>query len=293
VVGKPCKYRRPCAKSHCSYTRGARLISVTILTKNCPKYLQQVLSACEHFEEVLIFDNGSQDNTLEIAGQFANVRICKGEFKGFGITHNEAASLAKHDWILSLDSDEVLTPSLSSEINSLKLDPSKVYAISRHNEFNGKFIQWCGWHPDFQVRLFHRKQTAFTEAHVHEAVMTKGMEVVKLKNPMRHYSYDTVADFLTKMQSYSNLFAVQNCGKKSSSPLKALSHAAFAFFKSYILKRGFLGGYEGFIISMYNSHTAFYKYIKLYEANGKMADKMRRCPDENAASFNCSSGSHL
>ena len=92
------------------------------------------------------------------------------------------------------------------------------------------------------------------------------------RSPLRHYSYDTHADFLAKMQSYSDLFARQNCGKRSSSPWKALWHGIGAFLRAYIVKLGFLGGYEGFVISVYNGNTAFYKYLKLYEANQR---KMR------------------
>jgi len=98
----------------------------------------------------------------------------------------------------------------------------------------------------------------------------KNQAQIKLNNPIIHYSYENVGDFLKKMQTYSTLFAEQNQGKKSASSWKAIVHGMFAFFKSYFLKKGFLDGYEGFLISMYNGHTAFYKYIKLYEANKKM-----------------------
>lgn len=247
-------------------------ISVTILTKNSEKYLKEVLEALKSFDEVLIFDNGSKDSSLDIAQNYPNVTIHKGEFIGFGPTHNLASSLAKHDWVLSIDSDEVVSEVLVNEIALLDLNPDNTYAISRHNEFNGKWIQWCGWHPDFQTRLYHRKKASFSEHQVHEAVQSE--KIVRLTHSLKHYSYANVADFLTKMQSYSDLFAKQNQGKKSSSPFKALTHGFFAFFKSYFLKKGFLGGYEGFLISSYNAHTAFYKYMKLYELN-KSLDKQR------------------
>jgi glycosyltransferase involved in cell wall biosynthesis len=245
------------------------LISVTILTKNSQKYLWEVLDSLKGFTEVLIFDNGSTDETLNIAAGFENVTIHKGLFEGFGPTHNKASSLAKFDWILSMDSDEIVSHEMADEIFKLKLDPECVYSFPRHNYFNGKFIKWCGWYPDRQTRLYNRTKTRFTDAQVHEAVIVKGMNSVSLNGPMIHYSYECVADFLSKMQSYSTLFAKQNAGKRKSSPCKAVLHGFFAFFKSYILKRGILGGYEGFLISAYNGHTAFYKYIKLYEANQK------------------------
>jgi glycosyltransferase involved in cell wall biosynthesis len=240
-------------------------ISVTILTKNSKKYLPEVLQSLQMFPEILIYDTGSTDETLEIAVKFPNVTIHKGKLDGFGPTHNIASSLAKNDWILSIDSDEIVTSKMAEEIAALTLNPQAVYSFPRDNYYNGKHIRWCGWYPDRQMRLYNRKQTRFTDAQVHEAIITDGMEKISLKEPFIHYSYDTVSDFLSKMQSYSDLFAKQNVGKKPSSVSKAVLHGVFAFFKSYVLKRGFLGGREGFEISVYNANTAFYKYLKLLE----------------------------
>jgi glycosyltransferase involved in cell wall biosynthesis len=244
-------------------------ISVTILTKNSEKYLQKVLSALSVFDEVLIYDNGSSDKTLEIAREFSNTRICVGQFIGFGKTHNTASAAAKNDWIFSIDSDEEVTPALVQEIEAINLDKAHVYSIPRNNFFNGKWIKGCGWYPDRQIRVYNRKATQFTNDEVHERVLSDGMEIVELRSPINHYSYESITDFLSKMQTYSTLFAKQNKGKKSSSTCKAVLHSWFAFFKSYILKKGFLDGKEGFIISRYNANTAFYKYLKLAEANNK------------------------
>jgi glycosyltransferase involved in cell wall biosynthesis len=243
------------------------MISVTILTKNSSKYLEKVLEALILFDEVLIFDNGSTDETLEIASRYSNVTIQQGNFEGFGVTHNRASSLARNDWILSVDSDEIVSPQMAAEILHMPLDSQNVYSFPRHNYFNGRYIRWCGWCPDRQLRLYHRKKTAFTNARVHEAIIVGDLNCVALQSPLLHYSYESISDFLVKMQTYSTLFAEQYGSKRSSSPLKAVGHGLFAFFKSYILKRGFMGGYEGYLISAYNGHTAFYKYLKLYEAN--------------------------
>lgn len=242
-------------------------LSVTILTKNSQKYLSKVLKSVEAFDEVLIYDTGSTDNTLEIASQFPQVKVLKGPFIGFGPTHNQASQLAKNDWIVSLDSDEILSSDLLDELQHLKLEENTIYSFSRRNFYRGKWIRWCGWHPDRVLRIYNRKQTQFTNAQVHESIMSKGFNQVKLKYPALHYPYETTQDFLNKMQSYSTLFAEQNKGIKNSSFSKALGHGLFTFFKSYFLKRGFMGGREGFIISYYNANTAFYKYLKLWEAN--------------------------
>jgi glycosyltransferase involved in cell wall biosynthesis len=245
-------------------------ISVTILTKNSQKYLVEVLTALQTFDEIVIYDTGSTDQTLAIARQFANVTIYEHSFIGFGPTHNQATHCAKNEWILSIDSDEIVTPALSKEILELTLNPNCVYSFPRRNEYRGKWIKGCGWHPDRQVRLYHRQKTQFSDAQVHEAIITTHLEEIKLTAPLRHYSYTSVDDFLIKMHSYSSLFALQYKGKKSSSFFKALGHGFFAFFKSYFIKQGIFLGQEGFEISWYNANTAFYKYLKLAEANRQL-----------------------
>lgn len=245
------------------------MISVTILTKDSQKHLQQVLEPLAVFDEVVVYDTGSTDETLKIAGEFANVTILQGPFIGFGATHNIASEAAKHDWILSIDSDEIATRELIAELKNLKPHPQQVFAIRRNNYFNGKWIKWCGWYPDYQIKLYNRKSTHYSDAQVHESILTNGRELVHLTHPLKHYPYGSINDFLAKMQSYSALFAKQYAGKRKSSLGKAIAHGIYAFFKSYILKRGFLGGSEGFIISIYNGQTAYYKYLKLLEINTK------------------------
>lgn len=236
------------------------MISVTILTKNSSATVKKTLESLCSFPEVCLYDTGSTDETLLIAKAFSNVVIHQGEFIGFGPTHNVASSLAKSDWILSIDSDEVLSSELIQEIHALKLDPAYVYEILRHNFFNGKRIKGCaGWHPDSVVRLYHRKSTHFSNDAVHEKILP--LKVCRLSSPLYHTPYRSIDDFLDKMQKYTTLYASQNPGKKSSFS-KALLHGWYAFFKSYIMKRGFLNGKEGYIISAYNGHTAFYKHLK-------------------------------
>jgi glycosyltransferase involved in cell wall biosynthesis len=239
------------------------MISVCILTKNASSTIAKTLESTRPFPEVLILDNGSTDNTLEIARSFPNTVIHKMPFIGFGPLRNEAARLAKHDWILALDSDEVL--SNPEEILSLKLDSDRAYSLPRHNFFNGKQIKGCGWGKEQIARLYNKKKSSYCLSFVHESLLAKNP--IPLSFPLLHTPYRTTSEFLAKMQHYSTLFAEQNRHKKNSSISKAILHALFAFLKSYILKRGFLDGGEGFFISLYNANTAFYKYMKLLEAN--------------------------
>lgn len=241
------------------------MISVTILTKNSQRTLKKTLDSLHRFSEVVLLDSGSTDRTLEIASHYPNVTIHRTAFIGFGPLHNLAASLCSHDWIFSIDSDEVVTEELTEEILTLNLDPSKIYSVERHNFFNGKRIKGCaGWSPDWVQRIYHRGKTKFTDALVHERVISDHLISERLHNPLLHTPYLEINDFLAKMQHYTTLSAKQS--NKSSPPFfKILLHSWYAFFKSYILKGGFLAGKEGYIISAYNSHTTFYKYLKLEE----------------------------
>ncbi|MBI3211087.1 MAG: glycosyltransferase family 2 protein [Simkania negevensis] len=247
------------------------MISVAILTKDSAETLLRTLQSTREFKEVILLDTGSIDDTLKIASTFSNIKIYKSPFLGFGPLHNLAATYATYDWILSLDSDEVLSEEFQQELLKFPLDPHMVFSFPFHNYLGNKHIKCCGWYPDRHVRLYNKKITSFSEDHVHEKVIQKGLVEKKLSTPILHFSYRSISDFLKKMENYSHLFAKQNQHKKRSSMGKAILHGSYSFFKSYILQRGFLGGAEGFLISVYNGQTSFYKYLKLKEYNNKNA----------------------
>ena len=241
------------------------MISVCILTKNAGHTLKMTLESVRAFSEVILLDNGSTDHTLEIAAHYPNVQIHKSPFIGFGALRNKAAKLAKNDWIFALDSDEILSPPLLAELEKLVLDERWAYLFPRHNYLHGKRIRGCGWDPEHVARLYHRNRTQFSESQVHESLMAK--ELLKIPFPILHTPYRTTEDFLSKMQHYSTLFAEQNRGRKKSSFWIALAHGSYAFFRSFLFKRGIFCGTRGLVISFYNASTTFYKYLKLAERN--------------------------
>ena len=244
------------------------MISVAIIVKDGETYIEECLQSLASFDEVLLLDTGSTDRTMEMARRFQNVRIEQRDFIGFGPTKNLAADLASHDWILSIDSDEVVTPELSSEIKSLSLDDSKVYRFSRHSYYRGRWIKGCGWYPDLILRLYNKQRTGLNDNQVHESVMVKeGMGIVDLHGPLKHYPYDSAGSLVNKLQFYSTLFAEQNQGKLNSSPGKAVLRGMAAFFKGYVMRKGFLDGYAGFHIAFCQGLATYLKYLKLYEAN--------------------------
>jgi glycosyltransferase involved in cell wall biosynthesis len=247
----------------------AEKISVVMLTKDSSGYLADSLKALKSFNEIIVLDNGSMDDTVEIARSFGNVKLHKHEFIGFGPLKQLAVSLASNDWILSIDSDEIVGEKLREEILQLALDKESVYAIRRDNYYGKRLVRCCGWDNDYVLRLFHRGKVNFDNKQVHESLLMGDAKVHKLKNSMQHYSFNSAEELINKMQHYSTLYARENAGKKKSSAWKALSRSCFAFIKNYIFQKGFLYGYEGLLISISNANGVFYKYIKLLEENRK------------------------
>ena len=246
----------------------ANNISVTILTNNSGAYLSECLSALQAFSEVVILDNGSTDDTVAIASGFRNVTLHEHPFTGFGPMKNIAVDKASNDWILSVDSDEIVTPELAHEILGLKLDGNMVYVIERDNHYHRRLIRGCGWDNDRVERLFNRKSTKYDDKLVHEGlIMSANLNIELLSGRLKHYPYDNASQLLQKMQHYSTLWAEEYHGRKKASPLKALVYGMLTFLKSYLLKNGWRFGYEGLLISVSNANGVFYKYIKLYEAD--------------------------
>jgi len=245
-------------------------ISVIMLTKNASKYLEECLEALVLFPEIIIIDNGSSDDTITIAKTFENVTLYTSEFIGFGPLKNMAISKTTHEWVLSVDSDEILTTDLVNEILQLDLNPEQVYAILRKNYYRHTLIECCGWEKDYVNRLFYKDKVQFNHKQVHESLLLpEGTQIHYLQNSFMHYSFDNASQLLQKMNHYSTLYAKEHCGKKKSSLARAISNSIFSFIKNYFFQKGFLYGYEGFLISISNANGVFYKYIKLMEENRK------------------------
>ncbi|MGC4029996.1 MAG: glycosyltransferase family 2 protein [Steroidobacteraceae bacterium] len=248
---------------------GRKAISATLLTRNSRSHLRAVLESLQWCDEVIVLDTGSTDDSLDIAAEFGNCSIHRFDrlFEGFGAAHQHAVSLARNDWILSVDSDEVISPELAAEILALQLDPACIYSLGFHTYVCGRLLRPPRWYLERHCRLFNRQATNFTDRAVHEKVRSDGMQLVKLVNPVRHYSYDSLDDYLRKMQSYSTLFAQMNHGRRSSGPLRACLHGFWAFIRYYLLKGGVTQGFDGFALSLFQGQTTLWKYLKLHEAN--------------------------
>lgn len=242
-------------------------VSAVMIVRNGAKTIRRSLESLNAFDDVIVYDNGSTDGTLTIAKDFSNVRVIEGFFDGFGTTKNRAAAYAKHDWVLIIDSDEVVDEALLQALQTNKLDPNTIYIVNFLAYYKEIPIRHSGWNNQKIRRLYNKTVTRFNDNAVHENIIDEGMTKAPIGGNIKHYSYSSISDFIVKLDRYSTLFAQDNVGKRRSSPAKAFFNGLYSFFRTYVLKRGFLDGYAGLIIAFSHAATNFYKYIKLYEMN--------------------------
>ncbi len=238
-------------------------ISVVIIAKNAQETIEETLQSLQSFSEVILYLNDSTDSTKEIAKQYRNVHIVEGEFEGFGPTKNRAATFAKNEWILSLDSDEVILPELLEEIAMLTLKNEKeLFVLQRDNYFLNRHVKYSGWGKDYLVRIYNRTYHQFNAKMVHEKIEPKeDAKSTLLQHSFKHNAVQDVNQFLQKIIRYSDLAAKD---QKTCSFLTVLLKANFAFFKTYFLQLGFLDGWRGFVIAVSNFNGKFFRYTKRY-----------------------------
>ena len=241
-------------------------LSAILITRNEEVNLEDCLASLDGLAtQIVVVDTQSTDRTLVIAQRYGALISSPPDWPGFGPQKNRALDLASEDWVLSLDADERLTPELRAEIKCVLDKPqTDCYAIPRLSWYCGRFMRHSGWTPDYVDRLFKRGSARFSSDLVHERLISKG-PVLKLKNQMLHYSFMTHAQVQEKMERYSTASAQQAFAKgKTASPLKAILHGAWSFFRTYILRAGFLDGPQGFSLALANSKGSYLRYIKLW-----------------------------
>lgn len=240
-------------------------IHPVIISRDAAQTIATTLESLRGFAEVVVYDNGSSDDTPAIAARFANVRVITGEFKGFGPTKNEAAGLASGDWILSIDADESVSGELAAELDSLDLsDPRRTFELHRHNLFMGEHVRWGGWGNDWLVRVYNRAATGLSESLVHEKVVVPdGTSPVRLEGPLWHDAVRDIDQFLHKISYYTELRRKEH-GKRVYPPAWTMLRTAWSFFRSYVLQLGLLAGWRGLVIAMGDSMGTFFKHMKRY-----------------------------
>lgn len=245
-------------------------VSVIINVKNAEHTLNRCLASLYRFSDIVVFDNYSTDTTIEIAATYPGVRIIQHEFCGMGNVRNLAATHAKYAWVFFIDSDEVLHSDLAAALFNLNPVSGSIYSILRRNFYANMWVNSSAWENDWVPRLYNRNETRYTEAQVHEAVICNNMQLQRIDAGfIYHFPYHNVGGLIDKMQLYSSWYAKEHYLNKRPYLWLIPFRSFFMFIKCYIFKRGFLDGFQGFVISSYNAIGVFSKYIKLYELHNR------------------------
>ena len=241
-------------------------LTVTVITHNEASHIAGALESVAWADEIIVIDSRSSDETVAIARKHAT-RVEVRDWAGYGTQKNYAADLAAHDWILSIDADERVTPELAEEIKRLLRHGPRAqgYRISRVSHYLGRWIRSTDWYPDYHVRLYDRRAARWSEQKVHESIDCRG-RVETLHGELQHYPYRDISEHLTKIDRYTTLVAEQWAAEgRRTSALAALVYPRLAFLRNFVLRRGFRDGHTGLLVSMLNSYYVFLKYAKLYE----------------------------
>lgn len=248
-------------------------VSLVIITHNEEANIARCIESAPFVSEIVVVDSGSTDNTLAIAQKYG-AKTHHLPWQGFGPQKNAALELASHNWVLSLDADEALSPELAQEIQALftatNFNSHDAYVLPRLNWFCGRWMRHSGMYPDYQTRLLQKHKVKWTSAQVHEKVVAKNSKT--LSQPILHWSFRNISHQVETINRYSTLRAQEFFKKnKTSGPLKIFLKTFSKFFEIYFLKRGFLDGVQGLMVSITGAFATYLRWAKLYEL--RMAKK--------------------
>lgn len=249
-------------------------LTIVILTKNEEENICSVIKNAQKVTgNVLIIDSGSEDKTIELTKAAGACVLYRAWDDNFSAQRNFALNKVKTKWILYLDADERLNDELISAIRkAIEKDDDIQYKIKRKSVAFGRKFNYGVLKPDFVPRLFKTQHVKWVnKVHEHPVCADK---VEVLSGYIEHYTYTGWEQWLKKFDQYTTIWA-QNAyenGKKTTLT-KALFHAVFGFIQMGILKKGFLDGMMGFVMSLNHFFYTLMKYLKLLELQRKGENK--------------------
>ncbi len=246
-------------------------ITAVIIAGNEEKNIAEAIRSVEWVDEVVVIDSESTDRTREIAEEMGAYVVTR-PWPGFAAQKQFGVETASHDWILSLDADERISPELRDEILNLRNVPMSLRAdgfkIPRLSFYMGRAIRHSGWYPDWQLRFFNRQKGKWKNVLVHESFqMAPDAKIENLKRNIHHYTAENALHHHEMIgKRYAPLAAQQMLldGKRTT-PLTIATVGIVAFISSYVLKLGFLDGFPGYCIARFAAHHAFMKHLCLRE----------------------------
>jgi glycosyltransferase involved in cell wall biosynthesis len=241
-------------------------ISVTIITLNEEDRIGEALQSVAWADEIIVIDAQSADRTVDIARQYTD-RVIINPWPGYAAQKNFADSQASHEWVLSIDADERVSPEVRRAIERLKSEGPRHdgYRLARRAWYLGRWINHSGWYPDYQLRLYRKDLARWQGEYVHESVRVEG-SVGTLSGDLWHFTRRSLAEHHEVLGRYTSLAAEQDLARgKSAGWLDLLLKPPLTFLRSYVLKQGFRDGVAGLVIAAFAAYYVFLKSAKLWE----------------------------
>jgi glycosyltransferase involved in cell wall biosynthesis len=239
-------------------------VSAAIITRDQAAALDRCLGALGFCDEVVVLDQASTDETAAVCARHG-ARLEQTEWLGFGPTKQRAVAACRNRWILSIDTDEVVTPELADAITALPDQPAPAaYSVNRLSRFLGHWIRHGGWHPDRVIRLFDRERAGFDDRPVHESVQVDGV-VERLPGLLHHHTYETMEQYIAKLDRYTTAAAedLHRNGRRASLA-DAVMRSQAAFWRMWLLQGGILDGWAGTVLCHASAFYVLSKYVKLW-----------------------------
>ena len=243
-------------------------LSATVITLDEERNIRECLDDLAWVDELVVVDAGSTDGTREICREYTE-KVFVNSWPGHYQQKNFALDRATHDWVLSIDADERVSPALWHEIQEVLASPDRAdgYTIPRRNMFLGRWMRHGGWYPDRVLRLFRKSHGRFGGVNPHDRVMLRG-RLGELKEPLLHLTYRSVEQYIDKQYRYACIAAQERLKGRPDMKVGVPTLAArplLKFLELYVLKRGFLDGTYGLVTATFAAYFAFVKYTRLWE----------------------------
>ncbi len=232
------------------------------------------LTSLSFADEIIVVCSSREDATMKIASHYTP-HVEFRTFDGYAAQKQYALDRATKHWVLSLDADERVTPELREEIMAVRerSDAADGYTVPRKNHFRDKWLRHGGWYPDRQLRLFRREKTRLTDRLVHEGFEVRGSRG-ELQGALLHFTLPNVRHMLRKNLTYSLYEAREKRGRRRVGAMDFLFRPPLEFAKKYLLQRGFLDGWEGFVVAAIHALNKMQVLLQLWEMQhrGEEAD---------------------
>ncbi len=264
--------RAHCGKTFSSWRKMGRdivdKISVSIITCDEEKNIERCLKSLHWADEIMVMDSGSKDRTVEICRLYTD-KVYHESWHGYGKQKNLCADRASHRWVLNMDADEEVSEECALEIQTAleKGLEQPIYSFPRKNFFGERWVRFGGWYPDRIARLYDKTRVRFSEPQVHEKLVPE-LETGRFQNPLLHWSYLDMGDYVARQNRYSTLFAKNSLKNgRIGSWSDLIFRPPLAFLKTYFLRQGFREGRLGFFLAASNAFYTYLKYAKTRDPN--------------------------